>query len=197
MTRFPPFQIELPSWVEGQLPPEDYVFRTLEERMELSIHLARQNVKHHTGGPFAAVVFDCQTNRLLAPGVNTVVASKWSGAHGEMLAIAIAQKLIGTHDLGAPGLPAYELVTSTEPCSMCCGATPWSGIKRLVCGAREEDARSIGFDEGPKPDNWIETLESRGIEVQTDILRHEAANVLREYKDSGGHIYNGGRGTSL
>jgi hypothetical protein len=30
------------------------------------------------------------------------------------------------------------------------GAVPWSGVRRLACGARDEDASDIGFDEGPK-----------------------------------------------
>ena len=42
---------------------------------------------------------------------------------------------------------------------------PWCGpaVRRLVCGGRDADARGIGFDEGPKPSNWIAALETRGI----------------------------------
>jgi len=76
---------------------------------------------------------------------------------------------------------------------MCFGAVPWSGVTRLVCGARDEDARSIGFDEGPKLANWVEALEQRGITVVRDVLREQAANVLREYADTGGTIYNPGQ----
>lgn len=74
---------------------------------------------------------------------------------------------------------------------MCLGAIPWSGIKSLVCGARDEDARSIGFDEGDKPDNWTQNLQSRSISVKQDILRDEAKAVLQQYVDAGGIIYNG------
>lgn len=159
--------------------------------MRLVVDLSRLNVEQGTGGPFAAAVFDRETKQLVAPGVNLVVSSKWSGGHGEMIAYAIAQQVAGTHDLGGPDMPAYELVTSTEPCAMCFGATPWSGIRRLVCGARDQDARSIGFDEGPKLDNWVEALETRGIEVVRDILREEARAVLSAYASNGGEIYNG------
>jgi tRNA(Arg) A34 adenosine deaminase TadA len=68
-----------------------------------------------------------------------------------MVAIMIAQKILGNFDLGDASVPAYELVTSTEPCAMCLGATPWSGVRGLVCGARDEDASAVGFDEGSKP----------------------------------------------
>ena len=73
---------------------------------------------------------------------------------------------------------------------MCLGATPWSGVSTLIVGARDEDARAIGFDEGSKPDDWVAYLEGRGIGVQLDVLRDEAADVLREYMRTGGEIYN-------
>lgn len=189
--RFPTFELALPEWVESFVPPADHVYATPQERMQLAIGLSRQNIEQGTGGPFGAAVFDLDTCRLVAPGVNVVVSSGWSGAHGEMVAYAIAQQIVGSHDLGAKGLARHELVTSCEPCSMCFGATPWAGIKRLVCGATEADARAIGFDEGPKPANWVQALQVRGIEVVEGVLQHDAAQVLRDYGTRGGAIYNG------
>ena len=110
-----------------------------------------------------------------------------------MVAIAIAQQAAQNHDLTAYGSHNYELVTSCEPCSMCFGATPWSGVKRLVCGAREEDALEIGFDEGPKPLEWVRTLEARGIAVVRDVLRDASRAVLQDYAAHGGEIYNARR----
>jgi len=191
--RFPALQVTLPDWVAKVIPPPDHRYATTEERMELAIELSRLNIEYG-GGPFGAAVFDSQVNTLVAPGVNTVVASRWSGAHAEMVALAIAQQVAKTHDLGATDSTHYELVTSCAPCSMCFGATPWSGVKRLVCAAREEDARAIGFDEGPKPASWVEALETRGIEVVLDIQRERAQGVLQLYAAQGGLIYNGRSG---
>jgi tRNA(Arg) A34 adenosine deaminase TadA len=73
---------------------------------------------------------------------------------------------------------------------MCYGAVVWSGVSRLVCGARKQDAEAIGFDEGPKPENWIAELEARGIHVITDVRREKATAVLRDYVKQGGIIYN-------
>lgn len=188
--RFPSLTVSLPAWVEQELPPADYRFESTDERVELAISLSRVNVRLG-GGPFGAAVFDADTGRLVAPGVNLVVPTGWSGGHAEMVAIAIAQQVAGGHDLGAPGMPRHELVTSCEPCSMCFGATPWSGVKRLVYAACEADARAIGFDEGPKPADWAQELESRGIEVVASPLREQAAKVLRDYATQGGAIYNG------
>jgi tRNA(Arg) A34 adenosine deaminase TadA len=156
--------------------------------MGLVIHLARTNVARSTGGPFGAAVFDIETGEILAPGVNMVVPANAALAHAEMLAIAFAGRALDSFDLG---VRATELVSSAEPCAMCLGAVPWSGVRRLVCGARDEDARRIGFDEGDKPTDWVGRLRQRGIEVVQDVFRTEATSVLEDYARSGGPIYNG------
>jgi tRNA(Arg) A34 adenosine deaminase TadA len=192
--RFPQVEFSLPDWVEEFLAEPETVYADVEERMRLVIALSRLNVDHETGGPFGAGIFDLSTNRLVAPGVNLVTTSNLSTAHAEIVAIMVAQRVVGHFDLGGAGLPPYELVASTEPCAQCFGATPWSGVRRLVCGARDEDARAIGFDEGPKLPDWAEALEERGISVVKDACRDEAAAVLRHYAESGGLIYNAREG---
>jgi tRNA(Arg) A34 adenosine deaminase TadA len=176
-------------------PDGDRVYRTVEDRMRFAVELSRLNVGHGTGGPFGAAIFERETGRLLAPGVNLVVGSGCSVFHAEMVAIMVAQKVVGTFDLGADNLPPYELVATTEPCAMCLGATPWSGVRHLVCGARDEDARAVGFDEGSKMSEWVGSLEDRGISVERNVLREEAVAVLREYAERGGEIYNSRQGT--
>jgi len=42
--------------------------------------------------------------------------------------------------------------------------------------------------------DWVGALESRGIAVMRDVLRREATDVLREYAEGGGTIYNVSRG---
>jgi tRNA(Arg) A34 adenosine deaminase TadA len=190
---FPKVTLELPAWVE-ELDLRDREYPTLEDRMGLVVELARQNVERGTGGPFGAAIFEGGTGRLLAPGMNLVVPSGCSVAHAEMVAIMVAQQAVGDFDLGAEGRPDYDLFASTEPCAMCFGATPWSGVRRLVCGARDEDARAVGFDEGAKLPDWAAALEERGIVVVRDVCREEAAAVLRDYAESGGQIYNARQG---
>ncbi len=187
---FPTYSVKLPEWVNTIISESKQVYATADERMALAIELSRLNIRHD-GGPFGAAVFERQTGKLIAPGVNLVMQTNCSVVHAEIVAIMLAQQKVQNFDLGAEGLPEYELVSSTEPCAMCLGAIPWSGISSLVCGARDEDARGIGFDEGNKPDQWIEYLETRSIDVTRDILRHEAKAVLQKYVDEGGIIYNG------
>lgn len=169
-------------------------YASLKERMNLVLELARANVENGTGGPFAAAVFTMSDATLVSVGLNLVVSSKCSVLHAETVAIMLAQKKAGHHDLGGKGIPAHELVSTTEPCAMCLGAISWSGIRRLACGAREEDAKAIGFDEGPKPSAWPAALAKRGITVVRDVLRPAAAKDLLRYQQRGGLIYNGRRG---
>jgi tRNA(Arg) A34 adenosine deaminase TadA len=190
---YPRLVVSVPDWVCDLVDAAPGSLRTPEERMRLAITLARESVAHG-GGPFGAIVVEEASGRVVAPGVNLVVPLGCSMAHAETVAISIAQQATGSYDLGSAGLPAMQLVTSTEPCAMCLGAIPWSGVKSLVCGATGGDAEKVGFDEGAKPERWAEALEGRGIHVTCGVCRDEAAAVLLDYARGGGLIYNGGRG---
>ncbi|MGB3632736.1 MAG: nucleoside deaminase [Rubrobacteraceae bacterium] len=192
--QFPSVELSLPGWLEEYVESSGKVYPTVEDRMRLVIELSRMNVLQETGGPFGAAVFDRGTGELLSPGVNLVTSANCSVAHAEIVALAVAQQVLGTFDLGGPGRPHYELVTSTDPCAMCLGATPWSGIRSLVTGARGEDAEEIGFDEGLKPVGWEQAFTENGITVTRDVLRQEAAAVLRQYGSLGGEVYNSRKG---
>lgn len=181
-------EFSLPGWLPEFVAGWQGDLDTVEGRMDLAIALSRENVDRRHGGPFGAVVFDLERRRLLSVGVNLVTDSNLSLAHAEMVAVSLAQRAVGHWNLGANG--AVELATSCEPCAMCYGAVPWSGVKRLVCGARKDDAETAGFDEGHKPDTWRKSLAGRGIEVICDVLRDEAAEVFEHYRKNSGVIYN-------
>lgn len=188
----PQVNIHLPKWVENYLETAPKIFKNVEDRMRFVLALSRQNVQHGTGGPFAAAVFE-NDGRLVAAGVNLVVTLKCSVFHAEIVALALAQRVMGRYDLSDGGRLHYDLFATSEPCAMCFGAILWSGVQRLVCGARDEDARAIGFDEGPKIIDWVSALNDRGIAVLRDMLRTDAVTVLQDYVTAGGTIYNAGR----
>ncbi len=184
----PEYRLRLPGWIDD-LVPDDVVLPDVDDRMRFVVSLARRNVAEDTGGPFGAAIFERDSGRLVAPGVNRVVPARSATAHAEIVAISLAGQVKGTFDLSAG--TATELVTSVEPCAMCLGAVPWSGVAAVVCGARDEDARAVGFDEGDKPADWIDSLAARGIDVVRDVMRADAAAVLQDYAAAGGIIYNG------
>ena len=182
--------IDNPAWLDAVVDwQRRYV--TDEDRVTLTITLARENVVRETGGPFGAAVFEAATGRLVAAGVNSVVRLRNSALHGEMVALMLAQQRVGSFTLAAPGSPVHELVSSCELCAMCLGAVLWSGVKRVVSGADREDAMRVGFDEGPVFPESYRYLEERGIEIVRGVLAQEARAVLRLYGSRGGRIYGG------
>jgi tRNA(Arg) A34 adenosine deaminase TadA len=180
--------LELPSWATsvlegvGPMAGDDL-------RMALVLQLADAAATNTHGGPFAAAIFRADGGALLSAGVNMVLASRAPVAHAEIVAIALAGTRLDTYDLAREG--PIELVTSCEPCAMCMGSLPWAGITRVVIGARDADARAVGFDEGDKRKDWAARLRARGIDVVRDVRRAEAAAILRRYAEQGGLIYNG------
>ncbi len=160
-----------------------------EGAMALAIEAAERNVREKTGGPFGAVVVDDVSKAPLAVGVNLVVSAQTSVFHAEVVALLIAQARLGSHDLSLSGARRLTLYTSAEPCAMCMGAIPWSGIRKVVCAARDEDVRAVGFDEGEKPADWIRAYGRRGIVVVRDLMRLEACQVLQSYARQGGSLY--------
>jgi tRNA(Arg) A34 adenosine deaminase TadA len=160
------------------------------DRMRWVIGLARANVEHGTGGPFAAAVFE-RGGRFVAAGVNSVQRLNNSCLHAEVMALMFAQARLGTFALRKHSPPDYEFISSCDPCAMCLGAVLWGGVRRLVCGADKADAEQIGFDEGPVSAESFRHLERRGIEVVRGVLRAEAAAVLNLYAERGGEVYNG------
>ena len=184
------FAVDLPDWCRRLVAELPSRLADENARMELAIELSRRNVEEATGGPFGAVVSSMADGRLIAVGVNRVEPACCSSAHAEIVAMSLAQSALGTWNLAdAPGAP-MELATSCEPCAMCLGAIPWSGVARIVCGASKRDAEIAGFDEGERSEDWTGMLARRGIDTRTGLLREEAAGVLHAYRESGAEIYN-------
>lgn len=181
--------IVLPAWAESAVDWERR-YESDEDKMRVAIALSRINVEQETGGPFGAAVFAPETGRLVGIGVNSVVRLNSSTLHAEVVALMLAEQQLASFSLAAPGLPRHELVTSCEPCAMCLGATLWSGVKRLVCGATRSDATRLGFDEGPVFNASYEYLAHAGIEIAREVCRAEARAVLELYRSKSGKIYN-------
>ena len=178
--------LALPDWVAAHVaawPQANYD----TARMRLVLDLARASVEREGGGPFAVAVF--ADGQAIAVGINRVLPEQNSLLHAEVLAIMLAERHYASHNLGAPGLPRLELVSSCEPCAMCLGALLWSGLPRMVSGARREDAEAAGFDEGPVFPASHRYLEARGVELVHGVLRAEAREVFTLYRQRGGRLY--------
>ena len=184
-------QLNLPRWAIEELNHLPKYFSSLEERMAIVIEFARKNFRRNTGGPFAAGIFERDSGKLVVIGINRVVPLVCSSAHAEVMAISLAQQLLGVFDLGGEGLPAHQIVVNWRPCAMCFGAVLWSGLRSLViAGAGPELEEITGFDEGPIHPQWREELQKRGISLDEDILRQDAIAAYREYAAGNPLVYN-------
>ena len=189
------FTLSLPDWAVQELERLPAHLPTLEERMAAVIRFSRLNFEQGTGGPFAAGVFERDSGKLVVIGVNRVVASNCSSAHAEVMALSLAQKMLGTYDLGSAGMPVYQFVVNWRPCAMCFGATLWSGIRSLVIAGSGPELEAItGFDEGPIHPEWDTELGKRGIELVNNVLTEEALQVYRDFAGSNSLVYNARQG---
>ncbi|MDQ2646522.1 MAG: nucleoside deaminase [Myxococcota bacterium] len=195
MARLPErVSVALPEWLSERLPSLPDAL-TEAQAVDLTLELARQNFEQDTGGPFAAVVLEKASGRLVSVGVNRAVPESCSSAHAEVTALSLAQQALGSFDLGGKGLPEHALIVSWRPCVMCFGALIWSGIRTLVtAGSGPELERLTGFDEGPMIDDWQSALRARGIEVKDAVALDRAIQVVRAFSESGRLVYNARRG---
>jgi tRNA(Arg) A34 adenosine deaminase TadA len=196
------YRVALPAWIDDELADVPAVVPGREDRMRLVHRLADRNWREGNGGPFAALVAERDTGRIVSVGVNVVLASGVSSAHAEVVALGLAQMATGGWDLGATGLPSHELVVNWRPCVQCYGATLWSGVRTLVVAGEGPELEEITtFDEGPLGADWAEQFEARGIEVVGDVLRNEALAVFHDYRKAvdeadGIVVYNARGGTA-
>ncbi len=188
------FSLELPEWAIARQENLPACIEDVEERMRLVIEFSRENFKRDTGGPFAAGVFEKHSGKRIVIGVNRVMPQNCSSAHAEVMAISLAQQMLGTFDLGDKRLPDYELVVNWRPCIMCMGALIWSGIKHLtIAGSGPELEKITGFDEGPVSETWEDQLKERSVSVVNNVLTAEAIAVFQEFNQSSKYVYNASR----
>ncbi|MFE7836444.1 nucleoside deaminase [Streptomyces sp. NPDC057474] len=179
------YRVTLPAWIDDELADVPEVVPDREDRMRLVHRLADRNWREGDGGPFAAVVAEQDTGRIVSVGVNAVLTTGVSSAHAEVVALGLAQRTTGGWDLGGEGLPSHELVVNWRPCVQCYGAVLWSGVRGLVVAGEGPELEEITtFDEGPLGADWAEQFEARGIKVVNNVLRDEALAVFRDYREA-------------
>ena len=180
----------LPEWVNKI--DTNISCLTPEEQMRFTVSLLEQQIEHMSGGPFAAAIFSPK-GKLVAVGVNQVVAWNDPTAHAEMTAFRFGADMLKRFSFNdkSSGDDGYILATTGQMCAMCFGATPWAGVSKVVVGARADDAEKMGFDEGPIHPDWKVELERRGIAVTEGILRELVLEQYARYVEKGGVIYTG------
>jgi tRNA(Arg) A34 adenosine deaminase TadA len=189
------FKLDLPFWSKKILREIPEQIPSDEEKMRLLFRFAKLNIDNNTGGPFSAGVFESETGKIVSIGVNRVMPCNCSSAHAEIMALSLAQQKLGTYDLGGQGLPKHDLFVNWLPCTMCFGALIWSGVTRLVIAGHGHEMEEItGFDEGPRPVDWKNELLKRNIDIVDNLLRDEAIEIFKFFKDNNQFVYNARQG---
>jgi tRNA(Arg) A34 adenosine deaminase TadA len=149
-----------------------------EEFMRRAIANSRKaGVEFKTGGAFGAVVVS-KEGRVLADGMNHVIAQNDPTWHGEMHAIRQACAL-----LQSPKLDGCILYTSSEPCPMCLATAYWAGLDGIIYGATVADSKKYGnFDDDFIYAQFAKSAKDRAISQQS-LLRPEAVAVWKEYSE--------------
>lgn len=123
--------------------------------------------------PVGALIVDGAGN-IVARGGNRVYTDFDPTAHGELLAIREAGRMLKSVDL-----TGYTLYSSLEPCPMCCWATIQSNISRLVLGGRQ--AALHNKDIGRYTVEAMLELTGRSIELVTGIKSRESEDMRRAW----------------
>jgi tRNA(Arg) A34 adenosine deaminase TadA len=146
--------------------------RFLRRALELA---ERAGVEYVTGGPFGAVVV--KDNKIIAEGMNRVLASHDPTWHGEIEAIRLA-----CITLQSPKLTGCTLYTISDPCPMCVAASYWAGIERIYYSATVEDTLKYGgFDNRFLYKELALPPEQRRLPL-TRLPLEEAVDVLKKYQ---------------
>lgn len=183
--------LSLPDWVAQFVAQYPVLIPNPVDRMDFVLELTKKNIMEKTGGPFGAAVFEKESGKLIAVGVNRVLAETASSAHAEVIAITFAQKKLQQYDLGSNPEIDYQIVVNAQMCAMCLGAVCWSGITDVLYSASSADVERItGFDEGPLPSDIVQELTLRGITVTEGMLLEKGIETLELYQKVDGFIYN-------
>jgi tRNA(Arg) A34 adenosine deaminase TadA len=133
--------------------------------MQKAIELSIESI-NSGGGPFGSVIV--KDNKIISEGMNRVTVNNDPTAHGEIVAIRAATKVLNDFNL-----KGCELYTSTEPCPMCYSAIFWSRIDKIYYANTKEDARRVDFDDSLIYSELQQSINKRKIPM-IQLMRKEA-----------------------
>ena len=140
--------------------------------MKRAIELSVESI-NSGGGPFGSIIV--KDDKIISEGMNRVTVNNDPTAHGEIVAIRNACKVLKTFNL-----EGTELYTSCEPCPMCLSAIYWSHIDKIYYGNSRLDASKIGFDDDFIYNELNKDLSSRKIQMK-QISQKEAKKAFLDW----------------
>ena len=117
-----------------------YAVNNAKQSDEYYMQTAIQLAKHNAKAPFAALIVDNKTGKILAEGLNASHVNPTF--HGEIVAINNAAKKYPHIDWAN-----VTLYTTAEPCPMCQSAIIWAGISRVVFATSIDYLKTHGWNQ--------------------------------------------------
>lgn len=148
--------------------------------LQRAIHLATENVRAGSGGPFAALIV--KNGEVIAEAANSVTTTYDPTAHGEINAIRKACAALQSFSL-----EGCEIYTSSEPCPMCLAAIYWARIETIYFGNSCDDAARAGFRDDYLYQQFKLDREARAIPSH-QLLADEAWQSFQTWIDSGSKV---------
>ena len=146
-----------------------------KEWMTWAIELSINNVERG-GGPFGSLIVS--DNKIVCEGSNKVTLTNDPTAHGEIVAIRKACKLLNSFSL-----KGCDLYTSCEPCPMCMSAIYWARIDNVYYANTRDDAKKIDFDDSLIYSELTKKIKERKIPT-TQLMRDEALQGFTLWKNT-------------
>ncbi len=137
--------------------------------MQKAIELSIESI-NSGGGPFGSVIV--KDNKIISEGMNRVTVNNDPTAHGEIVAIRAATKVLNDFNL-----KGCELYSSTEPCPMCLSAIYWARIDKIYYANTRKDAQKINFDDSLIYSELQKNINKRKIPM-IQMMRNEALEAF-------------------
>lgn len=143
---------------------------TDNEYMQMALELAEKAAALGEA-PIGAVVVKKSTGEVVGKGYNLRETEKSPLAHAEIMAINEASK-----KLGGWRLIDCEIFVTLEPCPMCAGAIINSRLERVVYGASDTKAGSVG-----SVINLFDLPYNHKPEVVSGVMQEECSKILSDF----------------
>ncbi len=151
---------------------------TTHDYLGMAISLARKNVLESGGRPFGAVLV--KDGRVLATGVNDILATNDPSMHAELQAIRAAAAALKN-----PRLDECVVYASGQPCPMCLSAMHMVGIKEVYFAYSNDDAEKYGLSTARIYAEIAKPLSQQSIKIEYMPVRDDGEDPYQAWKRIG------------
>jgi tRNA(adenine34) deaminase len=153
------------------MPPENPFTATDRRFMERAIALAREGDRRPGGSPIGCVIV--LDGQIIGEGFNETELRSDPTAHGEIVAMRRAGARLGAYEMRGA-----TLYSTLQPCGMCCMASIWAKIGRIVYGAERQQVHSSYFENRHlTTEDYLRDAYRADLSLQGGLLADDCAKL--------------------